>query len=199
MLESQKKIIYALGIKNGQTFTELLKNADTNRDSLAKGLKELKPHLKQENNLYSLKSETKNKTLLAFKKSNVMNTNFEEAMKELEEHGTPFELGLILIQTISYDMSQLTIQQHAPHVSEIERLEFERLIAYCNKVINGVFDVLWKKDPKQTEEVRRSLQIASIPPHYSFILNNQDKLNRTQRRKAERLIKDIRPHVRLIK
>ena len=41
-LETREKIIFALVRKNGQTFTELKKNAPTNHDSLSRGLKVLK-------------------------------------------------------------------------------------------------------------------------------------------------------------
>ena len=190
MLESQKKIIFALGIKNGQTFTELLKNANTNRDSLWKGLNELKKlSIKKKGNLYYL-TETKNRAIRAFKESNLMDINLKDAMKDLEEYDLPFELGAVLLRTAMYNLSHLTLEQHSAQLSDIEKVEIEKLIEFCNKVIEGVFEVLHKKDPEQT--IKLSLALGkTMGPATPPIPKTP---NRKEKWRVDKLMKDIFPY-----
>ena len=192
--QRQEKILEALGKQNNQTFTNLIDSKPKiDRDSLSKGLKELQEEKlikKQKDTKCYYLPETKNKTLRAAQKYNIMKFDLEDTIKELKEDDTPFELGHTLLRSVTYYLSKLTLQQHSPGLTKSERCECERLIKYCNIVIKKTFETLEEIDIKQTMILKKVLDVVTTNPQ--FELQMAGFANRAQRRRADRIAKKIK-------
>jgi len=196
-LERHEKIFTALGKRNGQTFQELTVSADISREPLWLGLKELKTQevikRKKKTKRYYLQSKTKNKALRVARDFNIMNFDLEDAMMGLREHETPFELGYTILRSVMYYQSKLNLEQHSPGLTKFEKIECERLIDHCNKVIKKTFEVLEEIDVKQALAIKRALDLATTIPQ--FELKMAGLANRAQKRRAERIAKKIHLHL----
>lgn len=192
--QRQEKILESLGKQNYQTFTDLFySKPKIDRDSLSKGLNELYKEQKlikkqEDTNRYYL-PETKNKKLLMARDHNIMKIDLESSMKELREHDTPFELGYTLLRSVTYYLSQLTIEQYSPGLKESERYECERLIKHCNKIIKQTFEILEEINIKQAMILKKALDVVTTNPQYERQIAGL--ANRAQKRQAERTAKKI--------
>jgi len=201
-------ILEILGKQNDQTFREIQNSSriinngkKMGTESCVLGLKELmkKELVKKDEKTkhYSIRTDTKNKTLLATRKHNIMSFDLDESMKELRENETPFEVGYVLLRGALYDLSKFTLERLSPGLQENERHEYDQLIKRCNDAIERTFSVLESIDPYQTEAIRVLLDNATTIPGYELGLE-KIATNRQQRRAkkiAVRIVKKINSHV----
>lgn len=191
---SQKRIIQELGSSNGRKFSELSKKLEMNDKTLFTGLTVLKKsgHVeKRKDSLWYL-YETKNKTIIKFKKSQLMNLDLKQALEELKEYKKPFELGHILLQSVFMTLQQLNLEQHKVKVSDADKSQIQDIIDFCNKVIKNVFEVLKNINEDQTEVLSNSLNIALTPFSNLCIPKT---LKPKEKKLADNLMKQLSPYV----
>ena len=144
---------------------------------------------------YFIKTKIENKTILASQKqkNDIMNLDLDICMKELEENETRFELGYGLLRSAMYYLSKLTLERHSPKLTNLEKVECDRLIKRCNDTIERTFDVLYDKNFEQASALKKGLDTAITNPGYEFKMF-KSATNRQQRR-ALKIPPKISKHV----
>ena len=187
-------IIQALGPANGQKFSVLSKNLGLNDKTLFTGLMALKKsgYIEQRNGKLWYLYETKNKKIIRFKKSGLMDLNLQQALEELKDSNNPFELGHILLQSVFSTLQELNLEQHKVKVSDADKSQIEDIIDFCNKVIKNIFKVLKDINEDQTEVLSNSLNIVLSPFSNLYIPKT---LKPKERKLANNLMKQLSPYV----
>lgn len=165
-LDTKDKIIFALVRKHGQTFTELLKTAKTNRDSLSRGLKALKKDLiKNENGLYFFSSDMKNKELLSLKGSYEKAIELEDFLQNVKTTKyNPFPKSLVMIHSIIGLQTFLKLERYSSlKLTKRDKLEFDLYNDIFDATIELIFDTLRKRDPRKTKELKSTLTKKLFP------------------------------------
>ena len=180
-------ILKCLGQENNQNFARLKITTKLGTESLVLGLKELmdKKLVKKdpETKIYTLQSETKNKTLELLKKNHVYGDD-PEILEKLRDESFPFETGYTFLQNAMFTLSKLTLAQNSPDLTSFEKLEFKKQIQYHNSAIEKAFEVLYDIDDKQTLALKKLLDTTLTKPDSVFKLSGL--ANRKQRRRAKR-------------
>ena len=161
MLETKDKIIFALVRKKGQTFTELLKTARTNRDSLSRGLTALKKEnlIKNEDGLYFFSSDMKNQVLLSLKGSYEIAIEFEDFLQKIKiAKLDPFPSSLEMIHRIFALHTILKLERYSSlKLTKRDKMEFDLYNDLFDSEIELIFDTLRKRNPRKTKELKSTL------------------------------------------
>ena len=161
MLETKDKIIFALVRKKGQTFTELLKTAPTNRDSLSRGLTALKKDklIKNENGLYFFSTDMKNQVLLSLKGSYEMANQLEDYLQKIKiVKLDPFPSSLEMIHRIIGLQIFLKLERYSSSkLTKRDKIEFDLYNDLFDTTIELIFDTLRKRNPRKTKELKSTL------------------------------------------
>lgn len=178
------------------TTNQIRQKAKMGTESCVLGLKELmeKNLIKKDEKTktYSIRTDFKNKILSELKqtKHDFMRFDLDECMKELKENDDPFENGYILIRSAMYNLSKFTLERYSPNLSNIEKLEYDKLIKRCNDAIERTFDVLENIDPYRAMAIRMGIDHATTIPGYELGLEKLAS-NRQQRRGKKIAVKII--------
>jgi len=167
-LGRESVIFTQLGLKEGQTFTELLKNSKLNRDTFARGLKGLKKNglIRKEKKLYYINSKIKNRMLLGIKDFFTKAKTLEVVIQDLEKSKKPFELGFLLIWHSMRFLVMLKIEQYtASRLTPRDKDEFENLTLLYTEVIERTFKILRKVNPKRMMKLKKALNIGMFDPN----------------------------------
>lgn len=158
-LQTKEKIIFALVRKNGQTFTELLENANTNRESLSNWLTTLQREglIKKDDRLYYFSTKIKNPLLLSLKESYTMAKQLDGFIDKMEKIKNPFPpCSKVINQTIKLQ-ALLKLERYAsPKLTKREKLEFDLFDDTFDAVLESLFDIL-RKDPRKTKNLKMTL------------------------------------------
>lgn len=169
------------------TTNQIRVKAKMGTESCVLGLKELmEKNLIEKNEktkCYSIRIDFKNKILLELKKQkhDFMRFDLDDCMEELKENENPFENGYILIRSAMYNLSKFTLERYSPKLSNIEKLEYDKLIERCNDTIARTFDVLESIEPYRAMAIRIGIDNATTIPGYEMGLEKLAN-NRQQRR-----------------
>ena len=159
-LDTREKIIFGLVRKNGQQFKELIKSANTNHDSLSRGLKGL---LKEElivkdENKYYFSTNIKNKILKSLGSSYTLAKSLDSFGDSLEHDDNPFPKSISKISEIIRLQIILRVERFGtPKLSKREKLEFDLYFDIFDATLEWIFDILRKKDSKKTQQLKLSL------------------------------------------
>ena len=159
-LQTKEKIIFALVRKNGQTFTELLQNANTNRDSLSKGLGTWREEdvIKKDDRLYYFSTNIKNPLLLSLKDSYTIIKHLDGFVEKIKKMGNPFPSSCKMICSIMGLQIVLKLERYTvPKLTKREKLEFDLFADIFDAATELIFEVLRKKDKHKTQTLKMAL------------------------------------------
>ena len=157
MLETKERVIFALVRKPGQTFSELRQSAKTNDNSLTRALIRLKKDnlIKKEDSLYYFSTDIKNHVLLSLKGSYSMVKRLDGFLDELRIKTNPFPSSRAMIRSIIELQIILKLERYSiPKLTKREALEFDLFDDIFNAVLEMIFEILRKKDSKQTQSLK---------------------------------------------
>jgi len=199
--QRENTIITILAKNNGQTSMQIYKDSKlSNEKKMGRGALYLGLESLQEENVikmdkdrkYWIQNEVKDKKLSGILKMDLMKADLNKYMKELKEHETPFEIGFVLLRTSMYTLSKLTLEQHSPQLTPIEKEEYQKLIEHCNMTIKRTFETLEEIDFKQTIALKKGLDITTTIPQFELKMESVSK--KSHRTKATKIIKEIMRH-----
>jgi len=177
---SESIVFTQLGLKEGQTWTQLKKNCKINRYSYAKGVIGLKKKklIRKENNLYYIKSKIKNPMLLEVKGAYTRAKKLEIALQIVREAKNPFDLGFMLIWNVMRFLVMLKIEQYTIiRLTPREKDEFENLIVLYTEVLEQTFKILRKNNPKRMMKLKKALNIAMFNPNLLSSMKRKNTLD----------------------
>lgn len=160
MLDTREKIIFGLVRQNGQQFKELIKSANTNHDSLSRGLKGLlKDNLiVKDKDKYYFSTNIKNKILKSLGSSYTLAKSLDSFAYSLERDDNPFPESIRKISEILRLQIILRLERFAtPKLTKREKLEFDLYFDIFDATLGWIFDILRKKDLKKTQQLKLSL------------------------------------------
>jgi len=160
MLDTREKIIFALVRQNGQQFKELIKSANTNHDSLSRGLKGLLKEdlIVKDKNKYYFSTNIKNKILKSLGSSYTLAKSLDSFAYSLEHDDNPFPESIRKISEILRLQIILRLERFAtPKLTKREKLEFDLYFDIFDATLGWIFDILRKKDLKKTQQLKLSL------------------------------------------
>lgn len=163
--DTRTKVIFALVRKNGQTFTELLESADTNRDSLSKILKVLDREkiIKKDDVLYYFSTDIKNRVLLDMKGAYHIATQMDGFLDRLEKSNNSVNEGAAMLQRTVAIRNTLQIEHYTSlKLTKREKLEFELFDDIFEAVIESIFEIIKKQSPQKLKRLKQLLTI-NIP------------------------------------
>lgn len=164
---AKDKIIFALVRKDGQTFTSLLAEADTNRDSLAKGLIILKKEKlvkKDQDGLYHFTTELKHPIFSSFPDAYTIMKNLNGFLEGIEKDGNPFHKSVEMIYHIMRLQMILKLERYSsPKLTKRDNLEFDLFFYITDAATQLIFEILYKRNPKRTETLKNYLLVKLTP------------------------------------
>ena len=170
-LDTKTKIIFSLVRNNGQTFSELLQSAPTNRDSLSKGLDAWKKEglIKQEDRLYYFSTKIKNPLLLSLNDSHTIVKQLDGFMDKIKKMYNPFPLSSsVLSQTVALQLLLKLERYSTPKLTSREKLEFELFSDIFDATIELIFEILRKKDPRKIKKVKTAIIKTTLGSNLKF-------------------------------
>jgi hypothetical protein len=169
MPERAERLIFAqLGVKDGQTYTELLKNTGLDKDTFSKSLKKMKhdKRIRHKKKLYFHVFKIQNPLLLNLKETLTVVNHLERHIQLIKETNTPFDFGFLLIITLMRLLIKLSIEQHtAEKINSREKKMFEDISFLFNETIKQVFELLRKNNPKRMATLKKALEISMFDPN----------------------------------
>lgn len=197
MIPSQKKIISALGRKNGQSYSELQSSTGLGRATIKEALDRLREKKfvvhDEKTRTYSIKTR-ENKTLerIEYRLRNIVD-NLDGNIEDIKNHSDPFSIGYVLIRSVSYDQTKFQTEVNEPHLSIDEKSKYQVLIELCTMVISKTYEELFKINEEQTFVLKDSLQIANTMPYIEFktYLKSPKRIKAKQTRQANQIKKFI--------
>jgi len=161
-LQTREKVIFALIRKNGQTFTELLESAKTNRDSLSRSIKILKDNekliKKDQDNLYHFTTNLRNSVLRSLPGVYTMTKDLDVFIDFIKKDNNPFDKTKEMINGILGIQLRLKIERYsAKKLTRRDKLEFDLLSDVFDASIELIFEMLYMKNENQTKKMKKSL------------------------------------------
>lgn len=157
-LQTREKIIFALVVKHGQRFTDLLTTAKTNRDSLSRGITSLEKDklIKKDGGLYDFTDDIKNPVLCSLKGVYTDTKKFSDLIDELKTDKNPIGKGTAIIFGIMKALIVLKLERYSGvQLTKRDKLEFELYSDLFDAIIETIFDILRKKNkPRQIENLK---------------------------------------------
>jgi len=158
------KVILALVIKNGQTYTELAKSAKVNQTSLTRSLEQLatdKIVVKTTDNEYVFSHEVKNKVLKKLPRAYQLAFDFEEFTKKLDEEKNKamfFSLAEFKLKEILPAQIMIKMERYASlKLNTRDKLEFDLYENIIDACIEHIFDMARNTDPRLTQLMKKHL------------------------------------------
>ncbi len=160
-LATRERVIFALVRQDGQLNKELIKNANTNHNSLSivlKGL--LKDNIidKDEDGRYWFSTELENNTLKALGSAYSIAHSLDGFAEMLSVSTDPFPKGIEKLFEVVRLQMMLRLERYAvTKLTKRDKLEFDIYFDVFDAVLEWIFDILRKKDPKKTNIVKIKL------------------------------------------
>ena len=162
-LTTRERIIFALVRKDGQLNKELIKNADTNHNSLSIELKKLENdniiEKTVEDNRYWLSTKLENKVLNALGSAYTVLKSMDAFGEELKKDDNPFKKGSAKITEIIRLLVMLRLERFATPKQELtkrDKLEFDLYFDMFDALLEWIFEIL-NKDEKKTKFLKIEL------------------------------------------
>ncbi len=164
-IPTRERVIFALVRKNGQLNKELIKNAETNNNSLAivlKGLLKEKIIVKDEEKRYYFTTELENTTLKALGSAYSITHSLDGFAEMLAVSTDPFPKGIEKIFEVIRLQMMLRVERFAvPKLTPRDKLEFDIYFDVFDMTLEWIFEILRKKSKSKTNLVRIKL-ISSL-------------------------------------
>ncbi len=163
-IPTRERVIFALVRKNGQLNKELIKEADTNNNSLAIVLKQLQKEniIEKKEDKYYFSTELENTTLKALGSAYSITHSLDGFAEMLAVSTDPFPKGIEKIFEVIRLQMMLRVERFAvPKLTPRDKLEFDIYFDVFDMTLEWIFEILRKKSKSKTNLVRIKL-ISSL-------------------------------------
>ena len=154
---TKERVIFALVRKDGQLNKDLIKNANTNNNSLAIVLKQLQEDkiVVKKDKRYYFSTELENTTLKALGSAYSIIHSLDRFAENLEKEDDPFKQGVEKISEILRLSVMLRVERFAvPKLTKRDELEFDLYFDVFDAALKWIFKILRKKGLKKTEHLK---------------------------------------------
>jgi len=161
---TKDRVIFSLVRKNGQTYTELIKSAKTNHNTLAKTLKQLQlEHIivKSKDNQYLFSFEVRNKTLKRLPRAYDLAAEFEDFTRKLNDEVSLIKIFVaaeLKLQELLRAQIMIKMERYASiKLTSRDKLEFDLYGDIIDGCIDYIFEIANKKSPQKTKLMKKRL------------------------------------------